>query len=94
MPTVAPGAAAKLLTAPDLFKEQCYVNGTWTTLASSPHTRLYYPAEVLKDGRVFVAGGEYGTGGPFAEVYNPQTNSWSNATPGALAHQRSVPLGQ
>src|SRR5262245_52928124 len=27
-----------------------YANGTWTTLASAPHTRLYYPAEVLKDG--------------------------------------------
>ena len=58
-----------------------YANGTWTTLASSPHTRLYYPAEVMRDGRVFVAGGEYGTGGPFAEVYNPQTNTWANATP-------------
>jgi len=59
-----------------------YVNGSWSTLAPALHTRLYYPAEVMKDGRVFVAGGEYGTGGPFAEVYNPQTNGWANVTPG------------
>ena len=58
-----------------------YVNGTWTTLASSQYTRLYYPSQVMKDGRVFVAGGEYGTGGPRAEVYDPQTNSWTNVTP-------------
>src|SRR5262245_52296731 len=53
-----------------------YVNGTWTTLASMADTRLYYPSQVLRDGRVFVAGGEYGTGGPKAEIYNPQTNVW------------------
>jgi Kelch motif len=58
-----------------------YVNGTWTTLASAHDTRLYYPAEVLMDGRVFVAGGEYGTGGPRAEVYDPQTNVWTSTLP-------------
>ncbi len=60
-----------------------YVNGTWSTLASAINTRLYYPAQVMTDGRVFVAGGEYGTGGPFAEVYNPLTNAWTNVTPPA-----------
>ncbi len=59
-----------------------YVNGTWTTLTAAPHSRLYYPSQVLKDGRVFVAGGEYGTGGGFAEVYDPATNAWTNVTPG------------
>src|SRR5689334_21095292 len=33
-----------------------YVNGTWSPLASAHKTRLYYPAEVMRDGRVFVAG--------------------------------------
>ncbi|NUQ53664.1 MAG: hypothetical protein HUU19_13325 [Phycisphaerales bacterium] len=55
-----------------------YINGTWTTLASAPHTRLYFQSEVLKDGRVYVSGGEYGTGGPYADMYNPATNSWTN----------------
>src|SRR5438094_9573829 len=41
-----------------------YVNGSWTTLASAHDTRLYYSSAVLTNGRVFVAGGEYGTGGP------------------------------
>src|SRR3954468_13729191 len=30
-----------------------YVNGTWTTLASMIDTRIYYSAQVLRDGRVF-----------------------------------------
>jgi hypothetical protein len=56
-----------------------YVNGTWTTLASMHDTRLYYSAQVLTDGRVFVAGGEYGSGRARAEVYNPATNVWTPA---------------
>jgi hypothetical protein len=60
-----------------------YVNGTWTTLANAHDTRLYYPSQVLRDGRVFVAGGEYGTGGPRAEVYDPATNVWTTVTPPA-----------
>jgi hypothetical protein len=54
-----------------------YVNGTWTTLASAHDSRQYYSLQVLKDGRVFVAGGEYGTGGKNAEVYDPLTNTWT-----------------
>jgi len=60
-----------------------YVNGTWTTLASMHFTRLYYATQVLKDGRVFVAGGEYGTGGSHAEVYDPVTNVWTQIDPAA-----------
>ncbi|MBK7645011.1 MAG: hypothetical protein IPJ19_18525 [Planctomycetes bacterium] len=60
-----------------------YVAGTWSVLATAHDTRLYYPSQVLRDGRVFVAGGEYGTGGPRAEIYNPLTNVWTVITPGA-----------
>jgi Galactose oxidase, central domain len=60
-----------------------YVNGLWTTLASMHFSRLYYATQVLKDGRVFVAGGEYGTGGPHAEVYDPKTNAWTQIDPPA-----------
>jgi alpha-tubulin suppressor-like RCC1 family protein len=56
-----------------------YVNGTWTTLGSMNSTRLYYSSQVLKDGRVFVAGGEYGTGNTLGETYNPLTNAWTAA---------------
>ncbi|MEI6816503.1 MAG: T9SS type A sorting domain-containing protein [Bacteroidota bacterium] len=54
-----------------------YVNGTWTTLAPSINTRLYFSSEVLRDGRVYVAGGEYGTGNGAGEFYNPLTNTWT-----------------
>jgi len=56
-----------------------YVSGTWTTLASMHDTRLYNSLQVLRDGRVFVAGGEYGTGSRTAEVFNPITNTWTLA---------------
>jgi len=54
-----------------------YINGTWSTLAPMNYTRLYYSSDVLPDGRVFVAGGEYGTGTTSAEVYNPVSNIWT-----------------
>ena len=54
-----------------------YLQGTWTNLASMHYTRLYYSSAVLRDGRVFVAGGEYGTGTTNAEVYDPKLNIWT-----------------
>src|ERR1039458_3045806 len=54
-----------------------YINGTWSTLASMHDTRLYFSSDVVPDGRVVVAGGEYGTGGSTAEVYDPLSNTWT-----------------
>ncbi|MDQ6738975.1 MAG: kelch motif-containing protein, partial [Actinomycetota bacterium] len=54
-----------------------YVNGTWTTLQSMADTRLFYSSYVLQSGKVFVAGGEYGTGAAKAEIYDPLANTWS-----------------
>src|SRR5215813_12378551 len=42
---------------PDQFGD--YVNGTWTQIASSTDSRMFMGSTVLRDGRVFVAGGEY-----------------------------------
>jgi hypothetical protein len=56
-----------------------YVNGTWTSIAPMNKTRLYYSSQVLKDARVYVCGGEYGTGGSYGETYNPLTNTWTMA---------------
>ena len=50
-----------------------YVNGTWTTLAPMNDSRRYFSSQVLPDGRVFVAGGEYGSGANKAEIYQPRT---------------------
>ena len=56
-----------------------YVNGTWSTIAPMHDSRLYFSSQILKDGSVYVAGGEYGTGGTKAETYNPVTNVWTMA---------------
>jgi hypothetical protein len=68
------------LLTPDIHGS--YVNGTWSSLASMHNSRLWYSSAILKDGRIFVAGGEYGDGGSTAEVYDPQLNSWT-LTPSA-----------
>lgn len=54
-----------------------YVNGTWTQLASMHDTRLYFFSQVLRDGRVLVGGGEYGSGGTRSEIYQPLDNAWT-----------------
>ena len=58
-----------------------YVNGTWSTLASSVHAPLYYASGVLRDGRVIVAGGEYDAGALVwllnVELYDPLANTWT-----------------
>jgi len=60
-----------------------YVNGIWSSIAPMNDTRLFFSSQVLMDGRVYVAGGEYGTGLATGEVYNPLTNVWtSTPSPG------------
>ena len=54
-----------------------YINGTWDTLAHTHYTRLYCSSQVLKDGRVYVAGGEYGTGGANGEIFDPIAGTWT-----------------
>jgi hypothetical protein len=64
-----------------------YLHGTWSSIKSGPNSPQFFASAVLKDGRVFVAGGEYnGSSKPVellaAEIYDPITNSWmSLATP-------------
>lgn len=54
-----------------------YINGTWTQSSSMIDTRLYFSTQVLQDGRVYVGGGEYGTGGSSSEMYDPQNDAWT-----------------
>jgi len=58
-----------------------YVNGTWTQLADMHHERLYYASTVLRNGKVFIAGGEYTEAGGVdtntAEVYDPVADAWT-----------------
>ncbi|MBL8828616.1 MAG: cadherin-like domain-containing protein [Planctomycetaceae bacterium] len=60
-----------------------YVNGTWSAITPMGLERLYMASHVLKDGRVWLLGGEYS--GPLGtanwinsgEIYDPVNNSWS-----------------
>ncbi|HLB86013.1 MAG TPA: hypothetical protein VJK29_00025 [Terriglobales bacterium] len=61
-----------------------YVTGTWSPLAPMRNTRLYYASAVLRDGRVFVAGGEYSDGGgelAAAEIFEPLFDYWTSVPP-------------
>ena len=75
-----------------------YIGGTWSTIAPMYDTRLYFSSQVLMDGRVYVAGGEYGTGGTAGEVYDPVANTWTRtATPSARlsdANSEMLPDGR
>jgi hypothetical protein len=54
-----------------------YFDGTWTQVASSNYQRLFFGSTLLENGNLVVSGGEYGSGGPQAEVYNPVNNTWT-----------------
>jgi hypothetical protein len=59
-----------------------YENGTWARLKDSPNGPEYYASAVLKDGRVFLAGGEFDNGRDVnllaAEIYDPMWNYWKS----------------
>jgi hypothetical protein len=73
-----------------------YVNGRWqTNVAPMNYTRTFFASDVLPDGRVFVAGGEYGTGKDYTEIYDPVQNFWTEygaASFGGFADADSVVL--
>jgi hypothetical protein len=54
-----------------------YRNGTWARLSSMNYGRLFFASQVLTNGNVFVAGGEYGTGRRHAELFDPLNNVWT-----------------
>ena len=74
-----------------------YVDGTWSNCPSMNLQRLYYASDVLTNGQVFIAGGEYNNNdisstnafglpaGGTAELFNPQAGngagSWSIINP-------------
>ena len=64
---------------PDLHGS--YINGTWSSMASSHYSRYYYSSDVLTNGNVYIAGGEYGSGGDHAELYDSHQNVWSDIPP-------------
>jgi hypothetical protein len=78
---------------PDSYSD--YSNGTWHVIKSMPasapaaqngpeNAPLYFASAVLRDGRVFVAGGEYNGKSNkdvdllTVEIYDPVSDSWTN----------------
>lgn len=73
-----------------------YVNGVWSAVANGPNSPLYYASAVLRDGRVFTAGGEYNAGVPVdlltAQIFDPVANTWTSlATPAGWTHIGDAP---
>src|ERR1039458_6383077 len=54
-----------------------YSNGTWSNTASMNYSHGYCSSQVLEDGRLLIAGGEYGNGENIVEVFNPTNNIWT-----------------
>jgi hypothetical protein len=55
-----------------------YADGTWSNVSPMHCPRQFFASDVLRDGRVFVAGGEDGLGTTNAEIYDPVADSWSD----------------
>ena len=71
---------------PDKKGGGSYLTGQWSTLREMNHDRLYFASGVLRDGRVFVVGGEYSDGNygsnavandlNAGEIYDPFHDTW------------------
>jgi hypothetical protein len=60
-----------------------YSGGSWGNESDMANTRLFCSSGILRDGRLFVVGGEFSSAGgdtPLAEIYDPASNSWSTLT--------------
>jgi len=77
------GAGQCVKLTPDIHGS--YINGTWTSLPTMNDSRLFFASDVLTNGNVFVAGGEYGDAGHYAaELYDSLANTWT-IVPGSQA---------
>lgn len=67
------GGCVKL--TPDIHGS--YINGTWSTMATMNNSRLFFSSQLLTNGNLWVAGGEDGSGGNSAELYDSLNNIWT-----------------
>ena len=89
----AEGANWLRLTPDD---EGNYKSGEWSGLLKMANSRQFFSSGVLKDGRVYVVGGEIGSAGgdgPLGEIFDPQTNEWSELVkPAQFEQYMDVPF--
>ncbi len=78
--------ADRQLNSAEVFDPQ---TGTWTTVAPLLEARWGPTADVLRDGKVLIAGGAIGPFGArrSAELFDPRTGTWSSA--GNLSQARN-----
>src|ERR1039457_7693953 len=73
-----------------------YSSGIWSNnIHAMTYSRTYFASDMLQNGKVFVAGGELGTGSSCVEIYDPVANSWADFGPayfGGIADGESVLL--
>lgn len=53
-----------------------YINGTWSIMSTMNQSRLFFASQLLTNGNMWVAGGEYGSGGT-SELYDSLNNTWT-----------------
>ena len=56
-----------------------YPTGSWSPKLQMANSRQFFSSGVLRDGRVYVIGGEYSSAGgdtPLGEIFDPGTNTW------------------
>jgi len=67
-------------------KTGSYLNGTWVNAGTLPsgYNPLYFASQLLPNGDVVIAGGEYNNGSGVwttkGALYNPLTNTWTSTT--------------
>ncbi|MBL7772267.1 MAG: hypothetical protein JNM95_05385 [Chitinophagaceae bacterium] len=82
--TASGGGVGKTWTRLNPPSSNSYLNATWGTSTTMSNDRKRFSSQILKDGRLYVCGGETGAGIASAELFNPVTTSWSAAgAPGA-----------
>lgn len=88
--TVRSGDSVRALRSAETYDP---ATNAWTTVAAMTDARTGHPAVVLGGGRVLICGGTAPISGhheaalAFAELYNPDANSWTPT--GSLAEPRS-----
>jgi hypothetical protein len=70
-----PGNGSCFKLVPDIHGS--YINGTWQQLATMNNARLYFSQQLLTNGNVYVAGGEYGEGWSHGEVLDTLRDTWT-----------------
>ncbi len=83
---IASGTTGWMILTPDV--KGSYANGTWSTTGSNIQEHLFGASQVFPNGKVLMAGGEYGVGDTSGEIYDPVVGTWSRT--GGVAGKQNL----